>query len=189
MTATIGTDYLTVARRHAELTGMSLKAALEYAIDRVLSTELDDYLSHDEDTEVETQTKNANALLPQDWTLNVCTFVMQNNPYKIETLVGFNLGLDGFVPTYVSIKEAKSVKINLEAVSKSGGRHYFGSHSKMGDMIMFRRHGNGIIFQRIDKKSGKPIGVKTSIATTSVPRIGMALDFIITAAFKEKANQ
>ncbi len=176
-TVSINADYLTLVRRYSELSGASAKAAIEYAIDQVLTTEIEEYLKYDDDTEVEQLTAAANALLPESWHFDVCAF---GHPQP-KNMVGLNLGLDGIVPTYITPCEAQIVRNSLDYLPNSGGSFYFGGEH-MGAPVFVRRQGQGIIFKLLDKSTGQPTGAKTTISRTSVPRITMALDSIIRAA-------
>ena len=179
-TVSISADYLALVRRYSELAGMSARMAIEYAIDQVLVLELEEYFKSEDDTEVERLTKAANALLPETWLFNVASFGVEN----VETLVGLNLGLDDILPTYITQSEAQAVRDSLCELPTSGGRFCFGG-AHMGNPVLVRRQGQGILFQLLDRTTGKPTGAKTTIASKSALRIAMALDSIISAARRQ----
>lgn len=176
-TISISADYLTIVRRYSELSGASAKAAVEHAIDQTLSTQIRDYLRSDDDPEVEQLTKAANVLLPENWSFNVCSFGV----HDVENLIGINVGISGLLPTYISQDEALIVRNSLDDLPYLGGSFHFGGNH-MGSPVFVRRQGQGILFQLQDISPSTSIGAKTTIARTSVPRIIMALDAIMSAA-------
>lgn len=189
----INADYLALVRRYAELAGMSVKAAVEYAIDRTLVPELNDYDRYEDDPKVEAITKAANALLPEDWGFDVCSYLTMDNPddpNEAETLIRFYFWSDddGMVtPTFLTIDEAQGFRNSLADLPQSGGQFVVGGkHS--GDPFKVRRAGRGIRLELLDRTTGKPTEKISTIAATSVPRICGALDSIIEAARIEEAR-
>lgn len=180
----INEDYLEIVRRYAELAGMSVKQAIEHAVNQTLIPELSNYLSYDEETELDGRVKAANAILPPGWHFNVCSFCNATDPTLTDVRVGLNVGLDPLVPTYVSIEQAQSVRASLELLPTSGGK--FAVSGEMGEPFMVQRRGRGLVFVAMDGTFSKPTGAKSSAAMSSVPRICDALDQIIEAARKEE---
>ena len=182
----INSDYLTLVRRYADLAGMSVKAAIEYAIDQELVPELNNYERFEDCPEVEALTKAANAVLPEAWGLNVCSFISMDTTGEAETLIGFHF-LPDIHPTYLSIDEALSLRNSLEELRITGGDIAFGG-SHPGNPFKVRRAGRGIRLELLDGTTGEPTGKFSTIAATSIPRICDAMDSIIEAARIEDAN-
>ena len=182
----INSDYLTLVRRYADLAGMPVKAAIEYAIDQVLVPELNNYERFEDCPEVEALTKAANAILPEGWGFNVCSFLAVDTTSEAETLIGFQF-LSGGDPTYLTVEEAVGLRNSLEELRKTGGDIAFGG-DHLGDPFKVRRAGRGIRLELLDGTTGEPTGKFSTIAASSIPRICDALDSIIEAARIEHAK-
>lgn len=178
-TVSIGAEYLALLRQYSELSGIPLKAATEYAIDRILVSEIEDYCMAADAPEPERLISAANAILPGGWKFNVGAFGFR----RTETLIGLNLSLNGLLPTYVTQREAQAVRDSLHDLPNAGGSFRFGGE-QLGDPVFVRRQGQGILLQVCNRTSGIPDGAKTTIAATSAYRIAMALDLAIEAAKK-----
>lgn len=193
----VNADYLALIRRYAELAGMSVKAAVEYAVDQVLVPELNEYTKYEDDEEVTAIEKAANALLPEGWHFNICTFLSYEAPgtylpYTPLTCIGLDVGLEDdplIPPTYITIEEAQSFRDMLYDLPTSGGSFIVGANKRLGDPFKVRRAGRGIRFERLDVSSGKPTGIKTSIAANTVYLVCTAVDDMITAARIEESKQ
>ena len=180
-TVSISAEYSTLLRQYSDLSGISAKAAAEYAIDHVLVPEIEEYFKSSGDPEETRLTSASNALLPEGWHFNVTAFGVD----RTKVLVGLNLSLDGILPTYVTVDEAEAVRRSLYDMPVSGGSFHIGG-TQLGKPVFVRRQGQGILFQAVDKASGKPKGPRTTIASRSAYRIAMALDLVISAARKQE---
>ncbi|UWR29661.1 hypothetical protein K3758_15150 [Sulfitobacter sp. W002] len=179
-TVSISAEYSTLLRQYSELSGISAKAAAEYAIDHVLVPEIEEYFQSSGAPEEARLMSAANALLPESWRLNIAAFGVE----RTEVLVGLDLGLGEIIPTYVTIDEAEAVRRSLYDMPTSGGSFCIGG-THLGKPVYVRRQGQGILFQAINIASGKPTGPRTTIASRSAYRIAMALDLAICAARKQ----
>ena len=120
--------------------------------------------------------------MPDGWQFNVCPFARPDSPDETEVLIGLNLGLDSFVPTYVPIEEAQTLRDSLIDLPQSGGRFHIGGGRHMGEPFVVRRAGRGIHFAQVDRETSKPTGPKCTIALPIVRFVCEALDDIISAA-------
>ncbi|MCE8540287.1 hypothetical protein KBY27_22720 [Ruegeria pomeroyi] len=158
---------------------------------------MNEYTKYVDDEEVTAIEKAANALLPEGWRFNTYTFLCRDTPgtylpYTPNTCIGLDVGFGNdpqIYPTYITIEEAQSFRDMLYALPTSGGSFIVGANKQLGDPFKVRRAGRGIRFEQMDSSSGKPTGIKTTIAANTVYLVCMAVDDMIAAARIEERKQ
>jgi len=165
------------AARYAQLAGMSVKAAIEYAIERTLVTELIAFSPDEEVPQRESDRllEEACRLLPADWSV----FIQDAMSYPPTVVLHFGIGA---IHDVTEIRQATLLEFSrsLELLAEFGGVAILKGENVTPDIVV-RRRGQGLIFAH-EGQSTKLAKAKTSIPTKMVESVTQGFRKAVQAA-------
>ncbi|NDR58326.1 hypothetical protein [Aliiruegeria sabulilitoris] len=180
---TIHEQYYEYAKRYAELSGMSVKGVVEYAIERTVVPELMEFGAMGDEPpprEADKLIERANRLLPGNWLVSLDEAFEPSDSEAAPPMICVSAGVDVFGATRVSKTALRNFIHDLDRVAEHGGRALlFNECGPETDSLQVRRRGNGLIFEK--PGSGRISVTRTSVATRNRAMLIDAFNLAIQA--------